>query len=156
MLALAIMSIATQAQADSLDSNFQANATLSASCRYNTVANINLSYVPTSDLLKKTAGTAWQITCSKTLPYTLSLNGGVSGNILDRTMTSATTTDSIHYNVYTDINFTNVFGDGTTGATISDVGYGSMHPSIVRFMLYTNQFVSPGNYSDTLTVTASY
>lgn len=107
------------------------------------------------------------VSCVSTLPgvetvnYTLMINGGLSGNPVQRKMDSAG--NALAYNLYSDAAMTQIWGDGAGGtsvvagsmvlnqgrgsATVTHSAYGDIPPS---------QNAASGNYTDMLSVTLIY
>jgi spore coat protein U-like protein len=138
--------------------NFQATAILAATCQ-TFATNINFSgFYPAANGNATATGTVTVI-CTNGSPYTLSLNSGASGNFGSRTMKGQTSgnTDLLNYNIYTTSGYTNVFGDGTGGTSqLSGTGNGTSQFYTMYATSPLNQYITPDNYLDTLTVTLSY
>lgn len=68
-------------------------------------------------------------------------------------------TNTLNYNFYTSTGYTQIWGDGT-GGTVYGVYNASSGLSTVSTNAFgrvpTGQYVRPGNYSDTITVTVTY
>lgn len=101
------------------------------------------------------------VKCSPSLAFKIALGPGATagGSIGQRLLTNGT--QSLQYNLYTSSDLTNIWGDGTTGITLSGAAssegrstsltvFGEV-PDSVR-----NQLVTPGIYSDVVTVTITY
>ena len=117
------------------------------------------NYTPGTGALA--ANTTVNVKCTKTTPFTVTLNGGstTGGAISQRLMTNGT--DTLQYNLYTTAAFATLFGDGTTGVGVA--GTGSGLATAVAVNVYgslpdnaTNQAVSTGSYTDTINVTVTY
>ena len=117
------------------------------------------NYTPSAGALA--VNTTVNVKCTKTTPFTVTLNGGstVGGTISQRLMTNGT--DNLLYNLYTTAGFATLFGDGTTGVGVAGVGVGLA--TAVPVTVYgslpdnaTNQAVSTGAYTDTINVTVTY
>ena len=117
------------------------------------------NYTPSTGALA--ANTTVNVKCTKTTPFTVTLNGGstAGGAIAQRLMTNGT--DTLQYNLYTTAAFATLFGDGTTGVGVAGVGTGLA--SAVAVTVYgslpdnaANQAVSTGAYTDTINVTVTY
>ena len=89
----------------------------------------------------------------------IALEAGSSGSILARTMRSGPTI--LNYNLYTDINRTIIWGNGTQGATVTLTG-GAVSGGRRRFTrtIYGRipalQNVGAGSYADQLIVTVTF
>jgi spore coat protein U-like protein len=117
------------------------------------------NYTPSLGAL--VANTTVNVKCTKTTPFTVTLNGGstTGGNITQRLMSNGT--DTLQYNLYTTSAFATLFGDGTTGVGMAGVGAGLA--SAVAVTVYgslpdnaTNQVAATGAYTDTVNVTVTY
>lgn len=105
------------------------------------------------------AGTVTGLGILVTLSYTISLNAGSAGTIANRQMTGPGTTPLV-YNLYT----TNARGTVWGTNSVSD-GYGAIAAiggTVVRrnYTVYgripAGQYVAPGSYGSTITVTVTY
>jgi len=86
---------------------------------------------------------------------TVALSSGSRGAFGPRAMSAGG--DMLLYDLYTSPAFTTVWGDGTSGTSTQVYNSGSR---AVTFTVYgkvpAHQFVSPGPYTDTITVTVTY
>ena len=158
-MAAAALAAAGAASAAVVTTSFGVSATVLKTC---SVAANPLgfgNYTPSTGALS--ANTTVNVKCSKTTPFTVTLNGGstTGGTIAQRLMTNGT--DTLQYNLYTTAAFATLFGDGTTGAGVPGVGNGL--GSAVAVTVYgnlpdnaANQAVSTGAYTDTINVTVTY
>jgi spore coat protein U-like protein len=99
------------------------------------------------------------VKCTKSTPFTVSLDKGANGTIAQRLMSNGT--DTLQYNLYTTTAATTIFGDGATGVTQAGTGVGLA--SAVLVQVYgnlpdnaANQAASPGSYADTINVSVAY
>jgi spore coat protein U-like protein len=158
-MAAAALAAAGTASAATVTTTFAVSATVLKTC---SVAANPLgfgNYTPSVGAL--TANTTVNVKCTKTTPFTVTLNGGstAGGTIAQRLMTNGT--DTLQYNLYTTAAFATLFGDGTTGVGVAGVGTGLA--TAVAVTVYgslpdnaTNQAVSTGAYTDTINVTVTY
>lgn len=149
----------SSAMAGSVTANFQATASIAATCVVSATNVAFGSFTPAASGNAAATGTITS-TCTKSTPYTLAINAGSSASIPARTMGGAATgnTDKLAYNLYTDSGHTTLFGDGTTGngTKASLTGTGAAQTTTVYGNLALNQYITPDNYADTLTVTLAY
>ncbi|MFI4962499.1 MAG: spore coat U domain-containing protein [Legionellales bacterium] len=120
------------------------------------------NYNPISGTALSTTGTV-AVTCSAlviglNVSYVIALNAGANGTFAARKMILVST---LQYNLYTDAGHTTVWGDGTAGtSTISDSYLLSLLSHTVNYtvngLLPASQYVPPGAYTDTITVTVTY
>jgi spore coat protein U-like protein len=96
---------------------------------------------------------------SKSVNYTLSASAG-SGSYANRQLLNGNNT--ISYNLYTNISYTSVWGDGTGDGTITVTGtITNQQPSVpitIYGVIRAGQNVVPGSYATTvpITVTLTY
>jgi spore coat protein U domain-containing protein, fimbrial subunit CupE1/2/3/6 len=98
------------------------------------------------------AETNMDITCTPSTSYTISIDGGGSGDPDNRLMHSGA--DSVRYGLYSDAQRTAVWGTDP-GTTVSGTGTGSQDQPMVYGRI-PPQTAAPGHYSDTVVVTISY
>lgn len=87
----------------------------------------------------------------------MSLNAGTTsgGTIAARLMTDSSNT--LSYNLYTDVTYTTVWGDGTGGSSpVAGTGSGSLQSLTVYGRVPSGQGEPTGSYSDTVTATITY
>lgn len=158
LLSLLATLLVTNAQAQIQAGDFQTNATMNATCAVS-ANDVDFSFSPVADTTVVRSTLTAKVTCSKNLPFTLGLSEGSSGNVLDRIMSSTTTNDKLHYNFYVGLNSPVVVGHTGTGTgtgVINSTGTGSNQNIIVQGRMSKNQFVAPGQYSDSLSVVLTY
>ncbi len=140
---------------------FQVTATVLKACTVSATALAFGNYTPTAGAV--TNSSSISVACTKTSPYTLTLNGGSTsgGTIGQRLMTNGTQT--LQYNLYTSATYTTLLGDGSTSgsANVTGTGAGLSVPTTVNVYgklpdSAANQSVPAGNYTDTITVSVAY
>lgn len=108
--------------------------------------------------------TSLGVRCSSGVPFQVALNGGSTGNVSNRQMSSTTVpTEKLAYQLYTDAGRTIVWGDGTGGTAVA-TGTGGGFLVLRSFTVYgrvpdstANQGAAPlNNYQDTVTVVVTY
>ena len=172
---LSLATLSNVAQAGTATSNFQPTATLNATCQV-TGGSISFGNIPLGSGVTNSTGNILML-CSSGVAYNIIFSAGNSGNQLQRSMNgSSGNTDTLGYNIYTDSTYTTIIGDGNSGTShpLSGVmsgraitngliagrnAYVSTGRTIQWNMygqLQNNQYVTPDNYSDNLTVTISY
>jgi spore coat protein U-like protein len=160
----ALLAVAGPASAVTATNTFQVQATVQKNCLVSG-ANLNFgTYTPGAGAL--TGNSAITVRCTKTTPYTVSLDAGNSGGTLaQRLLKNGAST--LQYNLYTTSGLGTVWGDGTGGTgTIAGTGNGVSAASAQTLTVYgqlpdsaTNQDVTipaAGSFVDTITVTVTY
>lgn len=158
-LALSLLAASSVAMADTAVAPLDVTATVQKSCELTTQPVAFGSFKPATTGTVDAAG-AVRVTCTVTTPYTVDLGtGNQSSTFGTRAMASniAANSDTLAYNLYLDSNRTQVWGD-TTESTVnaSGVGSGAQVSHTVFGRVSKNQFVTPDNYADVVTVTVSY
>jgi spore coat protein U-like protein len=159
---VALLAVAGAASALTATSTFNVTATVLKNCL---VSSANLAfgnYTPNTGAL--TGNSAITVRCTKTTPYTVSLNAGTTagGTLAQRLLANGALT--LQYNLFTTAGLGTIFGDGTGGTgTIAGTGNGVSVASAQTVTVYgqlpdnaTNQDATPGSYADTITVTVTY
>ena len=158
-IATSLFAVAGGAYAATATTSFGVSATVLNAC---TVAANPLdfgNYTPGTG--GRLINTAVNVSCTRGTSFTVALNAGttVGGTITQRLMTNGT--DTLQYNLYTGVGLGSIFGDGTTGSTVTSSGTGLATP--VAVPVYgqlpdnaANQNVSTGVYNDTINVTVTY
>jgi spore coat protein U-like protein len=96
------------------------------------------------------------VTCTNALPYTIALDGGLSGasNPTQRVMSQAS--QNITYGLYRDSARAQPWGDSAGTNTAAGTGSGLAQTVTVYGRVPAQTTPSPGTYSDTVVVTISY
>jgi len=122
------------------------------------------TYVPKGGALK--VNSTIDVNCTKGTPFTVALNAGTTTgtSFAQRLLQNGTSgdTDTLQYNLYTSATYGTIWGDGTSStSTIAGTGAGTL--TSVAETVYgqlvdstANQNVSPGTYTDTITVTVAF
>lgn len=153
---LVALSGAAQA-ASPASTTFGVSATVAANCivsalpiafgNYDGTAEVNVS----QDL---------SVRCTKNLPYTIRLNGGLQSSFPRKLVNGS---DTLEYNLFRESGRTSVWGDGTSGLVVAGTGNGMGIPNANPHTIYArllnsaaNQAAPAGNYADTITVEVHY
>jgi spore coat protein U-like protein len=112
---------------------------------------------------RMSATTTLAIRCTKGAPFSVALNAGTGGGTLAQRLMSMGAS-KLQYNLYTTAAHTAVWGDGTQStAAVSGTGRGLMSGAAITQTVYgkvpdspANVDLTPGLYTDTITVTVSY
>ena len=144
--------------ANSTNTNVSSSASISPKC---TVSSTRIDFGSISPRASGTSTATSNITalCTQTTIYTISVGGGSSGDILHRTLLGVKSgnTDSLLYNVYLDTSYGTIVGDGSQGTSVlSGTGSGILQNYTIYGLLQLNQYITPDQYQDNLSVTINY
>lgn len=154
-LILGVMSITAYSYAGSATGNFQATASLSSTCTISTWTDVLFGTL-TPGSTSYYSNEAFNTTCTKGTAYTVTTGYGNAGTS-NRYMLGTTKGDKLYYNLYTDTSYANIYGDGNNGTTkLSGIGTGNAQTTIIQVKMAPNQYVTPDNYSDNITLTVNY
>ncbi len=157
LLALGVSASATMIKSDAIaqtaTDTFVVRATVQASCAISANDLDFGTYDPAAGAADATSQIF--VNCTAGTTYELALNGGQSGDIANRAMTGSTG-DSLTYQLYTDAARSIVWGDGSTGQSVSGTGNGVIIDHPVYGRVVSNQYVTPGAYIDTITATVTF
>ena len=111
-----------------------------------------------------TSASTLTVTCQATISilvsYTITLDGGSAGSVMARSMANGST--RLPYQLYKDILYSQVWGDGTGGSSTVTDGYllGILAPVIRTYVAYgsitAGHQVAPGTYGDLVTILLTY
>ena len=158
--AIALALAAGSAQAATKSTTFDVNAAVVKNCLVD-ATNLNFGNYDGTAIVDATSTVSAK--CTKGTSFAFSLDGGstVGGTISQRLLDGLNTTDTLQYNLYTDAGRNTLWGDGTTGVTVSDSGTGMAN--WIAKTVYgripdnaTNQAAAPDSYKDVVTVTVTY
>lgn len=155
LLCLSMIGLCSSAFADSNSTIIVAgSAKVNSTCTI-AVSPINFGTINSnSQNLQSTTLTA---TCTKGTAFNVGLSTGISNNFSSRYMALNDNSDQLNYNIYFDNLYNNILGDGNENTTlINDIGTGNDQTFTLFGKIPTGQFVSPGTYSDLISVTLSY
>jgi spore coat protein U-like protein len=96
------------------------------------------------------------VTCTNAAPYTVALDGGLSGavNPAQRKMSQASAT--ITYGLYQDASRVTPWGDSVGVNTMAGIGSGLAQTFTVYGRVPAQNTPAPGTYADTVVLTISY
>jgi spore coat protein U-like protein len=158
----ALMSVAGVASALTATNTFDVKATVLKNCLVSGADLLFGNYTPGNGALANSS--AITVRCTKTTPYTVSLNAGTTSGATLTQRLLANGANTLQYNLYTTVAATTVFGDGTSSTgTIAGTGNGVALASAQTVTVFgqlpdnaANQDAAPGAYADTITVTVTY
>lgn len=156
LCAAMVLGIPAAGLAATATTTFQVTATVLSVC---TVSATNLAFgnYDASSGTPNDASSTVTTTCSNSTAYTVALNAGTGSGatVAMRRMTNGANT--LNYSMYTTAGRTTVWGDGTLSTvTQAATGNGSGQALTVFGRIPTGQYVTAGNYTDTVTATVTY
>jgi spore coat protein U-like protein len=150
-LALGLVSL--PADAATVTSSFTVSATVASTCL---VSATSLGFGSYTGLVAPASSTV-SVTCTNTTPYNVGLSAGLGtgATVTARKMTGPASA-LLAYGLFQDAGHTVGWG-GTAGTdTVAGTGNGATQPITVYGQIPTAQYVAPGAYADTITVTVTY
>ncbi len=155
LVAVALLAAVPLAPAQAATSNttFSVTADVSSTC-FVTANNLNFGQYTAAELDNTTT---LQATCSNGVPYSVGLTqgGGLGATVTSRRMTGPGA-DVLTYQLFQDAGRTTNWGDTIGTDTVAGTGNGSAQTLTVYGRIPASQFVGPGQYSDTVTVTLTF
>lgn len=143
--------ICSTLEAATATATFGVSAAVQATCLISTTP---LAFGSYSGVLIDTQSTI-TVTCTNTTTYNVGLNAGGGGSVSNRQM-SAGGADKLNYSISRDSGRTSNWGSTLGTDTVSGTGNGLTQTLNVYGRLPSGQFVTPGEYSDTITATITY
>jgi|RhiMetdeSRZDD1v2_1073273.scaffolds.fasta_scaffold15093_8 spore coat protein U domain-containing protein, fimbrial subunit CupE1/2/3/6 len=147
--------LASPAGAGSTTAQFDVTITIQAGCEVTGPSDLDFgthSFIDSAI----TATTTFSIRCSNGTTGTIALNGGSGTSQSISTRTMETGANSINYNLYTAADYLTIWGDGTTGSTVTHNGTGSAATLTIYGRVPSQTAPTPGAYSDTVTMTVTF
>ena len=157
--AIALALAAGSAQAATKSNTFNVNAAVAKNCLVEATDLTFADYIGTAEV---DASSTVSAKCTKGTSFAFSLNAGTTGGAtIAQRLLDGPGAETLQYNLYTDAARSTLWGDGTTGVVVSDVGTGMANwiPATVFGRIpnnATNQAAAPGAYADVITVTVTY
>jgi spore coat protein U-like protein len=134
--------------------SFNVTATVPAAC---TVVANNLNFGTAGVLAANTdASTTLSPVCTNGTPYTIGLNGGLSGAVDPTQRKTMLGAQSVLYGLYRDSGRSLPFGNTIGTNTLAETGTGLSQSVPVYRRIPPQSTPSPGTYNDTIVVTLTY
>jgi|ERR1700761_5592975 spore coat protein U-like protein len=151
--ALAFSVSPVPAMAATSASTFQVSASVTATCQ---ISATNLAFGAYAGTVANATSTV-TITCTNTTPYNVGLDPGTStgATVTTRKMTGPGGA-VLAYSLSRDSAHTLNWGNTVGTDTESGSGNGSAQALTVYGQVAANQFVAPGNYTDTISATVTF
>lgn len=131
---------------------------MAAGCQVTSEGGMGFGTYDVSDFSPTDSTTTLTVTCDSSSPPTVTVEMGISatsGSIADREMRHLSLSDRMDYNLFIGPSMTAIWGDGTTGSsvTLSNINNNSPRQVMVYGSIPARQNVSVGTYTDNVTVT---
>ncbi|MGO9317989.1 MAG: spore coat U domain-containing protein [Terracidiphilus sp.] len=153
-LMLGLASTTANAQANPATTTFGVSATVLKDCIVSAAAMGFGNYSGAVDTPTSTV----TVTCTNTTTYTIALNAGTtSGAAVNARLMAGPSGATLAYALYSNSAMTTIWGDGThSTSTVGGTGSGSAQPYTVYGQIAAGLYVTPGSYTDTITVSVTY
>lgn len=137
----------------SATTQFTVTAIIQATC---TVSATSLTFGTYAGTLLSSTSTI-SATCTNTTPYNIGLNAGTAtgATVTNRSMIGPSAS-LLKYNLFSDSGRTINWGNTVGTNTVSKTGSGIVQTLTVYGQVPAGQYVRPGGYADTITVTLTY
>ena len=144
---------ALPADAATATNSFAVSATVASTCL---VSATSLGFGSYTGLVVPASSTV-SVTCTNTTPYNVGLSAGLGtgATVTARKMTGPASA-LLAYGLFQDAGHTVGWGVTAGTDTVAGTGNGATQPITVYGQIPTAQYVAPGAYADTITVTVTY
>lgn len=131
------------------------NITIQNACNVSSVAPTAMAFGTLGPLAAAVNQTSTiTVTCTKSAPYNIGLDGGTSGSVSARTMVNGA--NSVGYQLYSDTGRTVVWGNTIGTNTVASSGTGSAQAFTVYGQVPAQATPPAATYTDTVNVTVTY
>ena len=142
------------ASGTSLQVPFLVQANVQGAC---TLTTTDMNFGTTGTIVSNLDATnSISVTCTNGTPYTISLDGGLSGATDPESRKMANGTNNVNYGIYQNSARTTAWGDTIGTNTISSVGNGTAQNFIAYGRVPAQSTPPPGTYLDTIVTTITY
>lgn len=137
----------------SATTSFAVTTTVQANCAVSATALAFGAYAGTT----LTASSTITATCTNTTTYNVGLNAGTGSGatVATRKMTGPSAS-ILNYKLYSDAGYATNWGNTVGTDTVAKTGSGAAQTLTVYGQIPAGQYVTPGSYADTITVTLTY
>lgn len=124
-------------------------------CSLTNISDVNFGLYDVANPTPTDAIGYANLTCTANINATITLGPGLYGNFTSRYMKNQTFGDLLAYNLFTNLNRTSIWGDGTGVSSFVTIRVNRNKPPTLTIYarIYAQQNVSIGNYSDTVIIT---
>lgn len=140
------------AQANPATTTFAVSATVLKDC---TVSATALAFGNYTGAVNTNTSTV-SVTCTKSTTYTVGLNPGTATGATVATRQMVNGANTLGYGLYSDATWTTNWGNTAATNWVSGTGTGAAQPLTVYGQIAAAQYVTPGTYNDTITVSVTY
>jgi spore coat protein U-like protein len=151
-LALGLTPTSAFAQADPATTTFGVSATVLKDC----VVSANPLAFGNYTGAVLTSTTTVTVTCTNTTTYTVGLSAGLATGATVTTRQMQNGAALLNYGLFTNATWTTNWGNTSATNWVSGTGNGAAQGLTVYGQVAAGQYVTPGSYSDTITVTVTY
>jgi len=152
LLALGIASTPAAAQADPATTTFGVSATVLKDC---IVSATSLAFGNYTGAVNNATSTV-TVTCTNTTTYTVGLNAGLATGATVTTRQMQNGANLLSYALYSDSGHTTNWGNTAGTNWVTGTGNGAAQPLTVYGQIAAGLYVTPGSYTDTITVNVTY
>ena len=154
--AFILLTASISAHAGSTNNNFQASASVNASCQSLTATNLAFgTYDPTS-ASDATASSTVSVACTTGTTATIAFNAGSTTGASTAQRLLANSSNTMNYNIYTSNTYSQVL-DATHTLSATGTGLGNTVSVTAYGKIPKNQLnVVTGSFTDSITVTVTY
>lgn len=151
-----LITLANPTTAATTTTTFQVDAAVISTCSVS-ATNLAFGNYDSLDPSPNDATSTVTVQCSLSTTYDIGLDPGTGSGatVASRKMTESGS-DTLNYSLYQDASHTQVWGQIVGIDTASGTGDGTAQASTVYGRIPTGQFVTVGNYADTITVTVTF
>ena len=154
ILSIFLLLVSLSVNAESISTSMESSAVLQSSCSFS-MPTVNFGEIAYT--YDKSKLTQLQFTCSKGVNALVTIEGGNDGESFRYMNDGTPTSDKVKYSLILPGNPLEPLGDGTNGTyTFSLVGTGVPKFQWIAGLVLREQYVKPGNYSDTLIMKFTY
>jgi spore coat protein U-like protein len=139
--------------AATVTTSFSVTATVASTCL---VSAGSLGFGSYTGLVVPASSTV-SVTCTNTTPYSVGLSAGLgTGATVTARKMSGPASALLAYGLFRDAGHTLNWGVTAGTDTVAGIGNGAVQPITIYGQIPTAQYVAPGAYADTITVTIIY
>lgn len=144
------------AQAQTATTTFKVTAKVQAVCAV-TAVDLSFGNYTSKSATPLLGTTILQATCTPNSSYNIGLNAGTTtGATINQRKMASGATNTLNYQLYSDVGHTTIWGNTTGTDTVTGVGTGLAQSHTVYGQVPAAQASPAGDYQDIITVTVYY